>query len=315
MDWKKLAARLTQNWPAKVLSVVAALFLFAFHRMGDLQERHISVPLNLEISGLLVPSGPYPRNIRITLRGDATTIYPIAEDDIEAFLDLTHQSAPGIYRSQVQIQKKGTAAEAENLEITIDPMEIEIDLDTRVSKAVPVTPGFQGYLANGFELISYSLDPNSVVIDGPQKQLSGVAELTTDAIDLRGRNSDFNVRVRINNPNPLFRIRGDGTTEFNARIRELILINSFDSIPVTANGLAAGLRIAGLPRASIRIEGVQNEVEALDTSTILSIDCSSIGEAGEYTLPVSATLDKKFLVSRIDPGEITIQVTGVREDQ
>ncbi|MDR2766744.1 MAG: hypothetical protein LBB82_00295 [Treponema sp.] len=313
MDWKKLLARITQNWPAKVLSVVAAIFLFAFHRMGDLQERSISVPLNLEVNGALVPSSPYPRNIRVILRGDATTIYPIDEDDIEAFLDLTQQDEPGSYRAQVQIQKKGTAAAVEDLEITVDPMEIAVDLDRRLSKPVPLTPSFQGYLETGYELVSYTLEPDSVTIDGPLKLLSGVAELSTEPIDLRGRSSDFSARVRIVNPNPLFLIRGDRMTEFSANIRELILINSFETIPVAVTGLPAGLQASGTYTASIRIEGVQHEIETLDTSAILSVDCSLVTEAGEYTLPVTAALDSKFEISRIDPPELTIRVIEAPE--
>jgi hypothetical protein len=38
--------------------------------------------------GALVPASSYPRMVRITLRGEANNVFPIMEEDIEAYLDL-----------------------------------------------------------------------------------------------------------------------------------------------------------------------------------------------------------------------------------
>ena len=70
MEYKKIIARIADKWPAKVLSVAAAIFLYAIHSMGDLQERYFSVPLHLELDENMIPSSSYPQNVRITLRGD-----------------------------------------------------------------------------------------------------------------------------------------------------------------------------------------------------------------------------------------------------
>ena len=106
LNGRKLLARAAENWPAKVLSIALAIILFVFHRMSMLEDRFFSVPLNLEINSNLVPASSYPRMVRVSLRGDANSIYPILEDDIEAYLDLTRYTDRGHYRAPVQVRKK-----------------------------------------------------------------------------------------------------------------------------------------------------------------------------------------------------------------
>jgi hypothetical protein len=317
VNWQKgkqLLARITEKWPVKVLSIVAAIILFVFHRLNNIQERFFPVPLQLEIGNNLVPSSSYPRNIRVTLRGDANSIYPVVENDIEAYLDLTKYKEPGSYKAAIQIQKKGTALEVENLEIIVEPMEIAIDLDTKLSKYVPIAPNFEGNPEKGYELVSYTLEPNQMVIDGPLNLITSVAELSTDTIDLQSRNEDFTVRLKIVNPNPLVVIRGDGMTEFRGFIRESIMIRSFDGIPISITGLSGDFVTPETGFGSLRLEGAQRLVEVFEPrEDTLSVDASDITAPGAYVLPVKASVPEAFTLSRQEPLEITLQIVEVEE--
>jgi hypothetical protein len=299
-----------------VLSVVAAIILVVFHRLGDIQERFFSVPLRLEISNNLVPSSSYPHNIRVTLRGDANSIYPVVENDIEAYLDLTGYREPGSFKTPVRIRKTGTAMEVETLEITVDPMEVTIDLDIKMSKYVPVAPDLEGSPEKGYELVSYTLEPNQMVIDGPSNLISSVAELTTDSIDLQSRNSDFAVHLKVMNPNPLLVIRGDGMTEFRGFIRESILIRSFDNVPISVTGLSGDFLMPETGLGSLRLEGAQRLVEAFEPpENLLFVDASDIAEPGTYVLPVKASVPEAFTLSRQEPVEITLRIEAVEQTE
>jgi YbbR domain-containing protein len=310
VDYKKILARIAEKWPAKVLSVVVAIFLFTFHRMGELQERLFSLPLRIDLHSNLTPGSSYPRNVRVSLRGDADSLYLVTEDDFEAYVDFSAYSEPGTYKAPVRIQKKGASAEMETLEISSDPMELSLELDTKISKYVPLTPNFQGYLESGYEMVSYILEPNQVVIDGPMKLLVNISELATEAIDLNSRNADFSSRLRIMNPNPLLIIRGDGMTEFSGFIRELIMIKSFDDLPIETSGLDENLEaVLNPPAASVRLHGVQELLDSPEAAPVLSVDCSSIDEPGTYTLPLVVTAAAELTVDRLEPETIEILVT------
>lgn len=310
MDYKKLLARITGNWPAKVTSLVVALILFAFHRMGELQERFFYLPLQINANDYLAPSTSYPRNIRVILRGNANNIFYIADNDIEVYLDLTRYNAPGIYKIPVEIDKKGSAFESEAPEIIVDPVEITLELDTRMSKQIQLSPRFQGYIESGYEMVSHSLNPSLVIIDGPAKLMENITELSTEPIDLRGRSSDFTVRVQIANPNPLLSIRGGGMTEFTGYIRELIMIKQFDGIPIVIKGLAENMKAVINPSvASVRIHGIQTKQDILDEKQLLVVDCSTITEEGIYELPIAVSIPSELMADRIDPDHVTVIVT------
>ena len=313
-DYKKIFAKLAEKWPAKVLSVLAAIFLFTFHRISDLQERYFSVPLNLDIAANLIPGSNYPNNIHVTIRG-TNNIYHISENDIEALLDLSKYSEPGIYKAQVQIIRNRSAVETEILGITADPSEISLELDTRMSKSIPVSPSFHGYLEPGFEMVSYSMDPNQVLIDGPEKLLQTISLVNTDFIDLRGRNEDFTIQVRIINPNQLFRIRGDLITEFKGFIKELIIINNLENLPITVIGLDDSLEAELNPAAaSVKIQGVQSVLENISMDMVsVIVDCSTITGTGTYELPLLAEVEKELQIERIEPEIIKVEIKQKEE--
>jgi hypothetical protein len=310
LDSKRTFAKIVQNWPAKVLSIVLAVFLFVFYRISTLEERFFSVPLNVETTGNLTPSSSYPRMIRVRVRGDPNSIYPILEEDIEAFVDFEKYEVPGTYHSPVEIRKKGTALGADPLEITSDPLEITISLDQRISKFVPLSANIRGRLDSGYSLSSYTLNPTQVIIDGPSGLIGSISELHTDFIDLDGRTGDFSMTVNILNRDPLIVIRGNGVTEFRGFISRIIPVRNIAEIPIRLTGLDE--RFAGqseIRAGSIHLEG-RSQYE-LDRFTLppdfLYVDCSEISRPGSYTLKVlSAPVAN--LTMTIDPEKVVVHV-------
>jgi YbbR domain-containing protein len=302
--------RSAENWPIKVLSIALALILFVFHRMSTMEDRFFSVPLDLELSQNLLPASSYTRMIRVTLRGDANSIYPILEDDIETYIDLKKFTRPGSYRAAVQVRKKGTALGVEPLQISCDPMEISLELDQRISKYVPLALSLQGNLAPGYELVSYTLSPTQVVVDGPLTLLGELSELNTDFIDLDGRSEDFSVSVGILNRDPLLTIRGNGMTEFRGYIRKPVPVRNIGGISIYPANLDPGFTAEIQPETgTVRVEGAQT---LLDTFTpppsFMSLDCSGIDEEGDYTLPVTVAGTPGLEILRMEPENAVVSV-------
>jgi hypothetical protein len=315
LDGKKLLIKTVENWPAKVLSIALAIIIFVFHRWSVLEERFFSNPLEIEESVTLAPASPYPRMIRISLRGEANSIYPILDDDIETFLDLTPYTSPGTYRIPIQIRKKGTALGVEPLEINMEPLDVMVELDQKISKYVHLSPSFQGYLETGYEMVSYTMTPSQVVVDGPQRLMDSLTELSTEFIELGGRSDDFSTSVRILNRDPLLTIRGDGMTEVRGVVRRLVIIRNFTNLPVELNGLPGQFTAeTGGLIGSVRLEGTQRDLEAYEPDrAVLHLDCSQITEPGAYTLAVQADIPREFTLIRQDPAQVSIQVR-FRED-
>jgi YbbR domain-containing protein len=243
------------------------------------------------------------------MRG-TNSIYRISEIDIEAQLDLARYSEPGLYKGPVQILRKGIAAETEILEIIANPPEITLEMDTKTSRQITLSPVFRGYLETGFELVSYVLEPNYAVIEGPQKLVQLLSELKTDFIDLEGRNVDFSAQVRVVNPNQLFDIRGNGTALFRGFVKETIIINTFENLPVNVKGLAGNLEAVLEPYfASVKVQGVQSKLEGNSEKMLsLYVDCSNITGTGFYELPLLVESETELMIERREPEFIRTEI-------
>ena len=300
-----------------MLSVALALVLVVFHRMSTLETRYISVPLRVETRGTLVPASAYARLVKVGLRGDSGSISSIMESDIEAYIDLTRPEAEGAYRAPVQVRKKGSALGIEPLEISVDPLEVSLQLDRKLTKSVPLIVAMKGKVAAGFDLVSHTVSPVQVLVEGPLNELDPVTELRTDVVDLDGRNGDFSLMVNIVKPSPLFALRGNGMAEFRGVIRPSVPVRTIEGIPIELEGLDARFRAdsrfeasGGIRAGSVRLEGSQVALDMfIPPPGFFSVDCSGITEPGAYTLPVDLTLPEGFTLVRREPEEINITVT------
>jgi hypothetical protein len=293
-----------------------AIILFIFHRMMTLETRFLSIPIAIENLNSMVPSSSYPRMIRVSLRGEANSIYSVLEDEIEAYVDMDSFTAPGTYVVPVQWRRKGAAVFTEPMQVSVDPIEITLSVDNRISKFVPIIADFVGQVDNDYNLTSYTLNPTQIVIDGPAALMDGISEVFTEQIDLSGRISDFSITASILQRDPLIVIRGNGVTEIHGSITRVIPVRNIQNVPIEIIGLREDLTgELDIKSAGIRLEGSsRNTVEAFVPSPgFLSVDCSEIEEPGIYTLSVYARIAENIRV-RVDPVEVRIEVAYAEED-
>jgi YbbR domain-containing protein len=312
----KLFAKAAENWPAKVLSLALSIILLIYHRMSLLETRVFYTPVVVEQLNAMMPSNSYPRIIKVSLKGESQNLNSILEDDIEAYVNLKEIKTPGTYNIAVQLRKKGTAQGVEPLQISLDPMEITFSMDHRVSKFVPVVVNFIGQVETGYNMNSYSIDPNQVVVEGPATLMGNLSELYTDYIDLSARRSDFSVSAPILHSDPLIVIRGEGSVNFSASISQIIVVRNISDVPIAVTGLdeqfAGELEPA---KANVRIEGFDRDaVESFNLPNgFLKVDCSQISEIGDYVLSVlSGTV--AGLSFRVEPRETRIEITVVGDE-
>ena len=311
MSSNKLVAKIIENWPVKVLSVALALILFVFNRLNTLTTRPLSVPLDIETSSALAPASAYPHNVRVNLRGEDEGVKAISEHDIEAYVDLSRYEDGGLYSAPVQVRKKGSALGIEPLEIAVSPSKISVQLDQRISRTIPLSAAIRGRAVDGFDLVSYTLSPQEVVIVGPRGSLESVIELETDSIELDGRNGDFTAVVNIVNPSPLFVLRGNGTAEFSCVIRPSVSVRSIEDIPIILTGLALRFEAdTGGRTGSVRIEGRQSALDSFQPpADFFTVDCAGLSAPGNYTLPVDIDLPEDFSLIRREPESLSLTVT------
>jgi len=221
MNSRELLVKITEKWPVKILSIAAALLISVLYKMNTLETRFFSAPLRIESANVMVPASSYPQTVKVNLRGEKNSIYPILEEDIEAFIDLGKYSSENSYRIPVQIRKKGSALGIEPLEITVEPVDIYVKLENKISRAVKVSPSFRGFLSEGYEMISQLIIPSSITVEGPRSNVDALQEFDTGIIDLEGRYENFSIMINIINNDPLVVIHGSRMIEYRGTIQKI----------------------------------------------------------------------------------------------
>ncbi|MCD1654900.1 hypothetical protein K7J14_09335 [Treponema zuelzerae] len=315
MNARNLIERSLDNWPAKIICLTLSLLLFLFYRMSTLEERFFSAPLKIEGDALMLPASAYPRMIKVHLRGESTSIFPILESDIETYIDLSGIQREGEYRVPVRARLSGTAMNVVPLEITLDPAEIVMKVEHRLSRKVAVTPAFRGYPEAGFEFSGYSLNPTLLEIDGPRSAVESITDLVTDSIDLSGVNRSFEGSVTVGSGSPLVRLSGGGKISYRVTINETTLLRTFEDVPLFFENLDSDFEIeADQLVGSIQLKGTQNELsEWTLPENALTVLCGNVVSPGVYSLPVHALVPQRFEVLRSTPSEIQLTVRKKQE--
>lgn len=296
------------NWPAKVISLAAAALLFLFYRVNTMDERFFSVPLHVDPPAGLAIARPYPKSARVTLRGKEEAIFSVLEQDIEVYADFGRFQSEGQYRIPVRVTRKGTSLNIEPLDIRVEPSEISITLEQRIEKSLAVEPVLTGAPPPGYELVQYSVTPQTVEVSGARSLVDSVEELRTEQIDLEGRTGDFTEQVAIVEDNPLLDYSRESTVIFRGIVREAVIIKTFEDVDIISIDLSPDLRPAEpLPKGSIRIQGNQRAIESLlPEQLLLVIDCSGIEKPGPVTVFPQPDVPPEFVVLKFEPQKLEL---------
>ncbi|MFW5693577.1 MAG: YbbR-like domain-containing protein [Alkalispirochaeta sp.] len=310
MRIREFLQRTFRNWPAKILSFAAALLLLVFHDITRLEERFVTVPLELELNNEFVPASAYPQQVRVRLRGESQQVFRVVEEDLRAYIDLRRYTSEGEYRAPVLVAREGTAAETGALEITVEPDSVQVELEEKLLMSLEVEPITSGFPAAGYELVQLVMSPSSVQVEGPRSVVEDLDVVRTEEVDLSTRREDFTERIRLVRPDPLVRFPGGSVVEMRGTIEESVVLETFDSVELVVTGLDSEFRLAeSLPGGLIRVQARQIDVESMSPGDMqLSVDASSVDEAGAVRLPVRPIVPSGFVVLRYEPTSVVLQV-------
>ncbi|MDC7126402.1 MAG: CdaR family protein [Spirochaetales bacterium] len=306
----KFTDLVTRNWPAKIISVAFAILLFLFYRAASLEERFFSVPLDIRINESYAIASEVPSSVKVMLRGSEESVFTILENDIDVYADFTEHSSEEQFRSVLKYSKRGSALNIEDLEIKIDPPEITLELEKRISRSVKIQPVLAGYPDKGYELDQYILSTEEAVVEGPASHVEQLENIETEVINLDGRQKDFYVRVKLNVQDPYLSFPAGNSIGFQGVITETVIMKTFEDIDLIYLDLPLDLNIdnSGL-KGNIKVQGKQMLIEKTTSENYaLTADCSEIDKPGEYIVNVRPIVPSGVIVLRYTPETLILRV-------
>lgn len=187
---------LLENWPIKVVSLVLALTLWFYVTSKGKTELTLSVPLELRNTppGMAVV-GDVPGRIEVRLQGQERILRDITTGrKVVGTIDLV-RARPGdntIHLSPDDIRRPS------GVTVTyLAPSELSVKLENIVQRNVRLQPVLQGSPAPGYRLVSTSVKPQRITLEGPAGIVQGFARIRTLPIDITGLKARTEVSPRI----------------------------------------------------------------------------------------------------------------------
>ena len=250
-----------EDWTTKLvaLAITLALWVGVTGLSTPTTRRIAEVPLTLSYSNKTEITNSPVQAVSIVVSGDRRKVNQITENNLVVSVDL----------SDVPPGDRVVQLGPENISIDlplgvklqeIQPSRIAVRLESVEEKEVPVKVELQGEPAEGFEIYSEAVSPPRVRVRGPASYIRALTSVSTDKVDIAGRQADHIVRqVPLSVSNPKATVL-ESVVDVTFRIGERRAERAF-TVPVANSNRRAQVVLYGGVSVLDGIDGPQLRVE------------------------------------------------------
>ncbi|MBF0506557.1 MAG: YbbR-like domain-containing protein [Nitrospirae bacterium] len=184
------------NVGIKVLSVILAISLWIFVSYRGQTEMAVDVPIAFKN----VPKGlelvrESAKVVTLNLRGHERLLKSLRPVDISVIVDMAKAKRG---ENMYFLDKNSIILPRPADILRVEPTSVRVVLDESVVRTLPVKASVVGTPEKGFKIVSVDVKPSSVTVEGSRTELSRLAVLRTEVIDVTGLDSDIRESVRLN---------------------------------------------------------------------------------------------------------------------
>lgn len=291
--------------PLTKLAAVAVAFAawYLASQVVYLTARH-EVPVELRLAEEMVPVLISPSAVTLVVEAPpGLALKP------EVRRDLSQTVTPG--KVVFSLTPADVAVSPRARVLGIEPGQVEVILDRRIHRVLPVRVTFEGTPRPGYRVAVYQVDPPEVKVPGPENILKTMEEIETEPVSVAGRGGQYvfeqDVGLRPPSPSPpseLDRVR------VRVEIAPALKTRTFDSIPVGILKPANHKEeISVTPReARVTVRGREDLVSALIASDIkIFVDVIGL-TAGSYELPLHSRLPAGITAPELVPSSVRVSI-------
>jgi len=267
-----------KNLLPKVISLLLSAILCLYVSKEKISQISIKLPIAFEgLEENYVVSGISAKLVTAKIRGDKDEIKGISSRNIRLTVDLS-TIEPGDYKTySIECHKIDMIG---NYQINLDPENVEILVEKKVSRKIPVIPEFKGAAKDGFMLGHATVNPDYIKIDGPLSIINNIGLIRTENIVIDDKSETFVREIRI--------IReSDDTVNYNiSRVQVTVPIIAHSEteiieLPILTTNNKKGSNYL-LSSDKVKIQIVKNDDEnTADHSLSAYIDCDEIKISNE----------------------------------
>lgn len=258
-----LRRAVTEELGFKTLSLVLAAVIWAWVQGGLVVEQRTRAEVHYTWPDGLVRVEEVPTSVVITVSGPRAAVSRLTQRRpvIEVNLADHAEGASSVDFSLSPI----AGLPADSRLVHISPPSVEVTLEPRQSRVLPVTPTLTGEPAEGFKLIGARVTPDTVEITGAQSLLRDLTEVQTDLVDISGIRADRDMHVPLALPSRTLTASSRGPVEVHVDVEPVRADRHFNDVPVSVS--APGWR-ASPATAHVVLMGPLVELTALRAAAV-----------------------------------------------
>ena len=258
---------LTRDLSLKLFSLAVALIFFMFVSVESATPVDVDVRIEYQLSDDLMLTGSPPNTLHATLRGPWAAFRTYTADDMNPVSIDLRDVEPGSLRRSVDLQvvKPPPGMQV----IGVRPSELQLTVDRRVERQVPVSPDIPTRPAFGYEILDVRFEPPRVRVVGPLSRMQTLDFVVTRTIDVQGREEDLSIDVDLRAPLPPLKLVDQSRVHVLVEIGEEIVQRVFRDVPVTVDNAPKGAR-AQPSAVLITLKGPRRVVDKMEKSKLLA---------------------------------------------
>ena len=310
MNIKHLLDKILDKWPAKVVCLIIAVFLYFFHQASLIDSKTLVVPLHIIEDGIVMHVGNAPKSVSVIVRAGEETIKSLLPTDLTASVCLDNLTTKGIYKLPVKITIADSLMEYDPFEIKMKDDTVTIEVDRKAIKYVPLVPSVIGEVANGYEIDTISMNPSTIEITGPESIVNATEQIFTTRLNVSNAETNFSTETSYQQLNKLLTVVDEGPFKAEVTVKPKIIEKEFNSIKIEVLYLDTSFELAEpLPLVSIKLSGAMPVLENYILSKhAVQLNLYDIKEEGTYELPLKYLLPANLQLIEKSDDEVTITV-------
>ena len=186
MGWQEMMIHLKRNWPAKILSLLAAIVMWFFimRDQNPVMEVSYTVPVQVQNLAANYIIEDAPQYVRVTLSGPRDTIINLKSENLKAYID-----ASGVSTGQNNVTIHFNPPSGMNI-VEIKPDTVTINVDEFASKKLPVEIVPIGQIPDNVALKSVTVIPKEVTVSGRKQQVMAATRVVMK-VNVAGQTKNF----------------------------------------------------------------------------------------------------------------------------
>lgn len=286
-----------------VLSLALAAAFWAYTVSEAKSVKDVSVPLQFANvpKEFMIVGEDARRVITVEFMGPPDMLKRVREEDVDARVDASKfQPGPqALELSQEHVRLPSSVAFVRTF-----PKVVHFALDRRQRDSLPLRPAFTGRAPSGMQVVSWTIEPDTVQVEGPESVLIKIKHLSTQPVPLEGRAADFETPVVPTFSEPDLSVLSQGPFTLRVVLGEKRTQRTLAGVPVRV--LHAGLPATVQPESiKVMVEGPESLVRGLAPEDVTAeIDAQGLAASPTpYQLRPAVRLSRPALAGKV-------QVTG-----